>query len=70
MIIDYIYSCFEALHTTGANNIVEDIDLYIQARQPAKSQHGTKGSGEGHSSGGDAEGDGEAQNLRVCIPIP
>ena len=31
---DYIYSCFEALHTTGANYIVEDIDLYIEARQP------------------------------------
>lgn len=30
---DYIYSCFEALHTTGANYIVEDIDLYIAARQ-------------------------------------
>lgn len=29
---DYIYSCFEALHTTGANYIVEDIDLYIEAR--------------------------------------
>ena len=26
---EYIYSCFEALHTTGANYIVEDIDLYI-----------------------------------------
>ena len=32
---EYMYSCFEALHTTGANYIVEDIDLYIQARQPA-----------------------------------
>lgn len=32
---DYIYSCFEALHTTGANYIVEDIDLYIEARQNA-----------------------------------
>ena len=32
---EYIYSCFEALHTTGANYIVEDIDLYIEARQPA-----------------------------------
>ncbi len=32
---DYIYSCFEALHTTGTNYIVEDIDLYIKARQPA-----------------------------------
>ena len=30
---DYIYSCFEALHTTGTNYIVEDIDLYIEARQ-------------------------------------
>lgn len=27
---DYIYSCFEALHTTGAKYIVEDIDLYIE----------------------------------------
>ena len=25
---DYVYSCFEALHTTGANYIVDDIDLY------------------------------------------
>ncbi len=32
---DYIYSCFEALHTTGANYIVDDIDLYIKARQTA-----------------------------------
>ncbi|MDD6967415.1 MAG: DUF3791 domain-containing protein [Firmicutes bacterium] len=32
---DYIYSCFEALHTTGVNYIIEDIDLYIKARQPA-----------------------------------
>ena len=31
---DYIYSCFEALHTTGDKYIVEDIDLYIEARQP------------------------------------
>lgn len=30
---DYIYSCFEALHTTGEKYIVEDIDLYIGARQ-------------------------------------
>ena len=32
---EYLYSCFEALHTTGANYIVEDIDLYIKARQSA-----------------------------------
>ena len=30
---NYIYSCFEALHTTGDNYIVEDIDLYIEAMQ-------------------------------------
>ena len=30
---DYIFSCFEALHTTGEKYIVEDIDLYIEARQ-------------------------------------
>lgn len=30
---DYIYSCFEALHTTGTNYIIEDIDLYIEARK-------------------------------------
>ena len=33
-IIDYIMSCYEALHTTGTNYIVEDIDLFIEARQP------------------------------------
>ena len=32
---DYIYSCFEALHTTGANYIVDEIDLYIEARRTA-----------------------------------
>ena len=31
---DYIYSCFEALHTTGENYIIEDIDLYISERKP------------------------------------
>lgn len=30
---EYIYSCFEALHTTGEKYIVEDIDLYIETRQ-------------------------------------
>ncbi len=34
---DYIYSCFEALHTTGGNYIVDDIDFYIEARQSAVS---------------------------------
>lgn len=31
---NYIYSCFEALHTTGSNYIIEDIDLYIKEREP------------------------------------
>lgn len=30
---DYVYSCFEALHTTGDKYIIEDIDLYINARR-------------------------------------
>ena len=34
-ISEYIVSCFEALHTTGTNYIIEDIDLYIEARQCA-----------------------------------
>ena len=33
-ITDYVLSCYEALHTTGTNYIVEDIDLFIEARQP------------------------------------
>ena len=32
---DYIYSCFDALHTTGENYIIEDINLYIEARKGA-----------------------------------
>lgn len=32
---DYIYSCFEALHTTGENYIIDDIDQYIEARRQA-----------------------------------
>lgn len=35
---DYIYCCFEALHTTGANYIVDDIDQYISQRQTAAVQ--------------------------------
>ncbi|MCL1828824.1 MAG: DUF3791 domain-containing protein [Oscillospiraceae bacterium] len=32
-IIDYVMSCYEALHTTGWQYTVEDIDLFIEARQ-------------------------------------
>ncbi len=34
---EYVYSCYEALHTTGTNYIIEDIDLYIEARKSALS---------------------------------
>ena len=30
---EYIYTCYEALHTTGTNYIISDIDLYITARK-------------------------------------
>jgi len=33
---DYIYTCFESLHTTGANYIIEDIDQYIEVRASAE----------------------------------
>jgi len=28
----YIYDCYEALHTTGAKYIINDIDAFIQER--------------------------------------
>ena len=31
--LDYIMNCYGALHTTGSRYIVEDIDLFIKARQ-------------------------------------
>jgi len=31
-VMHYILSCYEALHTAGANYIIEDIDLFIKAR--------------------------------------
>jgi len=37
-VTDYILSCYEALHTTGANYIIEDIDLFLEARQ-SKPEH-------------------------------
>ena len=32
---DYLYASYEALHTTGTNYIIHDIDLYIDARKSA-----------------------------------
>lgn len=32
-VLEYIVNYFEALHTTGENYIVNDIDMYIAARQ-------------------------------------
>ena len=34
-VLDYVISCYEALHTTGTKYIVEDIDLFIEARKSA-----------------------------------
>jgi len=34
-ILNYIISSYGALHTTGGRYIVEDIDLFIKARQSA-----------------------------------
>ena len=34
-VLDYIRSHYEALHTTGRQYIVNDIRLYIKARQSA-----------------------------------
>ena len=33
MVWDYVYSCFEALRTTGESYIIEDIDFYIEERK-------------------------------------
>ena len=30
---EYVYSCFEALHTTDPNYIINDIDQFIAAAQ-------------------------------------
>ena len=29
-VMDYILSCYEALHTTGAGYIIEDIDIFME----------------------------------------
>jgi hypothetical protein len=32
-VTDYVMSCYDSLHTTGWQYTVEDIDLFIEARQ-------------------------------------
>ena len=32
-VIEYILSCYDALHVTGTDYLVEDIDLFIEARK-------------------------------------
>lgn len=32
-VIEHIIACYGALHTTGGKYIVEDIDLFMEARQ-------------------------------------
>lgn len=32
-VLDYINACFDVLHTTGRDYIIEDIDIFINARK-------------------------------------
>ena len=34
-VLDYLGACFDVLHTTGRAYIVEDIDIFINARKDA-----------------------------------
>lgn len=34
-VLDYLGTCFDVLHTTGRAYIVEDIDIFIDARKNA-----------------------------------
>ena len=34
-VLDYLGSCFDVLHTTGRAYIVDDIDVFINARKNA-----------------------------------
>lgn len=36
---DYIYSCYEALHTTGPAYIIDDINEYIKEQQAMMAKH-------------------------------
>jgi hypothetical protein len=35
-VLDYLGSFYDVLHTFGHQYLVQDIDLFIKARQPAK----------------------------------
>jgi hypothetical protein len=32
-VLDYLGTCFDVLHTLGRDYIIEDIDMFISARQ-------------------------------------
>lgn len=32
-VLEYLEACYDTLHTTGRNYIVEDIDIFINARK-------------------------------------
>ena len=34
-VLDYLSACYDVLHTTGRAYIVEDIDIFINARKEA-----------------------------------
>ena len=33
-VVNYLWDCYEALHTTGSNYLMEDIDAFLQERYP------------------------------------
>lgn len=39
---NYLYDCYEALHTTGTSYIIEDIDLYIVTVKPPRAWTGMR----------------------------
>ena len=32
-VLDYLTVCYDVLHTTGRNYIIDDIDIFIEARK-------------------------------------
>lgn len=34
-VLDYLGACYDVLHTTGRSYIIEDIDVFINARKKA-----------------------------------
>ena len=35
-VLEYLGTCYDVLHTTGRDYIIQDIDIFIKARQKAE----------------------------------